>query len=347
VGASARLDGAPTAREVYEAWGARFIDGKTVRVRLDPVRPGFPELVALMTVDSPPANAIGRAVLDDLERAVDALAGEPHLRAVVLTGAGPMFVAGADIRQLRAFARAEDVEAFAARVQRLLVRIGQARAPYICAVDGYALGGGNELQMACAYRVASQRAELGQPEINLHVIPGFGGTQMLPRLAVRHARAGGGQIFTLLAGALALMLDGRRRSAVQARALGLVDEVAPADALSHALGVARRIAEGTFAGTLWSPLAHTDTIAFPNVERDADIQRLLAHHRHIPRAAAADAILEVVRLGLTQGLERGLAREAGEFGRLVASEDGREGLDRFLAKRSLPLPLRREEESAR
>src|ERR671936_2956927 len=103
--------------------------------------------------------------------------------------------------------------------------------------------------MAWTDRVASRRADRGQPEIDLHVIPGFGGTQMLPRLAARHALAGRGQMYALLVGALTLLLDGRRRSAGDARALGLVDAVAPADALSHALGVARSIADGTFTGS--------------------------------------------------------------------------------------------------
>src|SRR6185503_21305744 len=148
---------------------------------------------------------------------------------------------------------------------------------------GYALGGGNELQMACAYRVASRRAELGQPEINLHVIPGFGGTQMLPRLAARRARSGGGQMFPLLIDALAVLLDGRRRSAERMLALGVVDEVAPADALSHALGVARRIADGTFSGSPWSPLGpDAPTLACPNVDRDPEVQRLLDHHARVP-----------------------------------------------------------------
>ena len=159
----------------------------------------------------------------------------------------------------------------------------------ISAVDGYALGGGNELQMACAYRVAAARAEIGQPEINLHVIPGFGGTQMLPRLAARRARAGGGQLFPMLVDALTVLLDGRRRPAEPALALGLVDEVAPADALSHALGVARRIALGEFDGALWSPLTDAATMAFPNVERDPDIRRLLEHHARIPRLGPAQA----------------------------------------------------------
>jgi acrylyl-CoA reductase (NADPH)/3-hydroxypropionyl-CoA dehydratase/3-hydroxypropionyl-CoA synthetase len=340
VGATPALDAARTARQVYEAWGSRFVDGQTVRVRLDPVGADW---VALITIDVPPANTIGRATLDDLERALDALEAEPRLRAAVLDGAGTMFVAGADVRQLRAFATAADVEAFARRAQRLFTRIARSRAPIVAAVDGYALGGGNELQMACAYRVASARAELGQPEINLHVIPGFGGTQMLPRLAVRHALGGRGQMYALLVQALAVLLDGRRRDARAARALGLVDEVAPADALSHALGLARRIADGTFAGALWSPLGpDAPTLAFPNVERDGEIQRLLEHHTRISRIAPARAILNVVRVGLTEGLDAGLALEAREFGRLVASDNGRAGIDRFLARRSLPLPPRRE-----
>jgi enoyl-CoA hydratase/carnithine racemase len=216
-------------------------------------------------------------------------------------------------------------------------------APVISAVDSYALGGGNELQMACAWRIAGARAELGQPEINLHVIPGFGGTQMLPRLAARRARAGGGQMYTLLVDALAMLLDGRRRSAARALTLGVVDEVAPADALSHALGLARHLARGEFGGALFSPLAEGGTLAFPNVERDAEITRLLAHHAAVPRSAPAAAIIEVVREGLARGLDAGLALEARRFGELVASDDGRAGIDRFFARASWPLPARRDE----
>jgi acrylyl-CoA reductase (NADPH)/3-hydroxypropionyl-CoA dehydratase/3-hydroxypropionyl-CoA synthetase len=343
VGATPSLDGLRTARQVYEAWGSCFLDGPAVRVRVDPVRAGHAERVALVTIDVPPANALARATLDDLERSLDALEAEPGVAAAVLTGGGNLVVAGADIRQLRVFARAEDVERLAGRAQALFGRLARLPFPMIAAVDGYALGGGNELQMACAYRIASRRAELGQPEINLHVIPGFGGTQMLPRLAARRARAGGGQMYPLLVDALAVLLDGRRRSADRMLALGVVDEVAPADAVAAALGVARRVALGQFTGALWSPLADEGTLAFPNVEKDAEIQRLLAHHAAVPREAPARAILELVRLGFTQGLAAGLAAEAREFGRLVASEDGRAGLDRFLARRSLPLPRRRDD----
>jgi enoyl-CoA hydratase/carnithine racemase/NADPH:quinone reductase-like Zn-dependent oxidoreductase len=349
VGAGPALDGARTAREVYAAWGSSFVDGKTVRVRLDPVRPGAADLVALVTVDSPPANAIGRAVLEDLERAVEALEAEPRVRAAVLAGSGTMFVAGADIRALRAFAGAADVETFTTRVQRLLERIGRLRAPLIAAVDGYALGGGNELQMACAWRVGAVRAEWGQPEINLHVLPGFGGTQSLPRLALRRARAAGRADREALVAALVMLLDGRRRGAGAAFRLGLVDEIAPADALSHALGVARRMALGEWTGARWSPLAEgaAPESGAPSsaAEGEPEIRRLLDHHEAVPRGAPARAILEAVRLGLQKGLADGLAFEAREFGRAVASEDGRSGIDRFLARQSWPLPLRREEEA--
>jgi enoyl-CoA hydratase/carnithine racemase/NADPH:quinone reductase-like Zn-dependent oxidoreductase len=340
VGATPALDMARQGRQVFETWGSRFIDCGSVRVRIDAVRPGFPELVALVTIAAPPANALSRSTLQNLEQALERLDAEHDVRAVVLTGAGTMFVAGADIRELRACATAQEVRALATRAQRLFTRIAAARAPVISAVDGYALGGGNELQMACAYRVAGARAELGQPEINLHVMPGFGGTQMLPRLAIRGASTGGGQMYTALVAALTALLDGRRRPAPAARALGLVDEVVPADALSRALGVARAIALGEFRGTLWSPLAQRGTLAFPNVERADDVQRVLAHHAHVPRTPPARAILEAVRVGLTRGLEVGLAFEADAFGDLVASADGRAGLDRFLARRSWPLPLR-------
>src|SRR5206468_3950568 len=120
---------------------------------------------------------------------------------------------------------------------------------------------------------------------------------------------------------------GRRRSAVRAQALGIVDEVAAADALSHALGVARRIATGEFSGALFSPLTEAGTLAFPNVERDTEIARLLAHHAAVPRSAPAAAIVEAVRTGLTQGLHAGLALEARRFGELTASNDGHAGID--------------------
>jgi enoyl-CoA hydratase/carnithine racemase len=187
------------------------------------------------------------------------------------------------------------------------------------------------------------RAELGQPEINLHVIPGFGGTQMLPRLSPRRARAGGGQLFSMLSRRLAVLLDGRRRPPSARCALGVVDEVAPADALGHALAWPGASRSARFTGALWSPLADDGTLAFPNVERDPDIQRLLAHHAHVPRGGARRGHPRAGAGRLHAGPHHRLAAEAREFGRLTASADGRAGLDRFLARRSLPLPRRKDD----
>ncbi|HET6368014.1 MAG TPA: hypothetical protein VFG27_12345, partial [Pseudomonadales bacterium] len=140
-------------------------------------------------------------------------------------------------------------------------------------------------------------------------------------------------------------LDGRRRGAEAARALGLVDELAPADALSHALGIARRIALGEWTGTRWSPLGEGRDLArlspYPDLAADGELRRLLAHHDAIPREAPARAILEAVRVGLTEDLEAGLTFEARQFGLAVASAEGRSGIDRFLARQSWSLPLRR------
>jgi acrylyl-CoA reductase (NADPH)/3-hydroxypropionyl-CoA dehydratase/3-hydroxypropionyl-CoA synthetase len=347
VGAVSALDGARSAREVYEAWGSRFVDGRAVRLRLDPVAPGREERIALVTIDSPPANAIGLTVLEELERVVETLERDATVRAAVLAGGGTMFVAGADIRQLRAFATPEDVEAFTTRVQRLFTRIGCLRAPMIAAVDGYALGGGNEIQMACAYRVAGERAEFGQPEINLHVLPGFGGTQMLPRLVLRKMCRDRAGAHDALVEALAMLLDGRRRTASVALGLGLVDEAAPADALSHALSIARRVALGELQEGLWSPLAAGADLdtgpgreAWEAVQSYPRIGRIMEHHQTIDRRAPVEATLEAVKNGLVEGLGPGLSREARLFGELVASPEGRAGIDRFLARRSWPLPLR-------
>ena len=125
-----------------------------------------------------------------------------------------------------------------------------------------------------------------------------------------------------------------------------MDESAPADALSHALGVARRIALGEWRKARWSPLAEgaaLETRGLPGPVADTlEIGRLLGHHEAVPRIAPARAILDAVRIGLEKGLADGLAFEARVFGRAVASDEGHAGIDRFLARQSWPLPLRGE-----
>ena len=247
-------------------------------------------------------NAFDFRMLRELARACEDSSWDDEIRAVVVTGTGRAFCVGADLKSwgVDLVGNPREYWKWFGAFKDMHDRLREIGKPTLARINGIAVGGGNELQMACAYRIASRRAELGQPEINLHVIPGFGGTQMLPRLAARRARAGGGQMYSLLVDALAVLLDGRRRSAERMQALGVVDEVAPADALSQALDVARRIALGEFTGTLWSPLTETGTppaFAGPNPALASfavsEARVLLVGHSHVALAfTLADQRLE-------------------------------------------------------
>ncbi|MEK7369978.1 MAG: enoyl-CoA hydratase-related protein [candidate division NC10 bacterium] len=176
---------------------------------------------ALLTFDRPEAlNAVNAAVLDDLERAVDRLAGTDAVRVVVLTGAGRAFVGGGDIAHMGALTPDEG-ERFVYRGQALLRRLERLRQVSIAAVNGWALGGGLEIALACDLRIAAETAELGVPEVSVGLIPGWGGTQRLVRLLGRGV-------------AKDLVFTGRRVPAAEALALGLVNRVVPADGLLEA-----------------------------------------------------------------------------------------------------------------
>jgi len=142
--------------------------------------------VAVVTIDHPPVNALSAPLLDELEAEIEQLDGDDGVRAIVLVGAGDRaFVAGADISEFPSLreAAAEAHEHGSARgIQKLGHRMDAARTPLIAAIHGFCLGGGLELAMCCDIRVASDDAQLGQPEIKLGLIPGGGGTQRLPRL---------------------------------------------------------------------------------------------------------------------------------------------------------------------
>jgi len=140
--------------------------------------------IAFLTIDRPEAlNALNAPTIQALHEHVVALDERADVRVVVLTGAGPKsFVAGADIAEFAGYSPAEG-EALARRGHELLFnRIAQARKPYIAAINGFALGGGLELAMACHVRLASSTARMGLPEASLGVIPGYGGTQRLAQL---------------------------------------------------------------------------------------------------------------------------------------------------------------------
>ena len=185
---------------------------------------------AVLTIDNPPANALSLAVLDALRAALDAALASPDVKVIVLTGAGRLFCAGADIRELAELCDCHSARGFAEQGQALCHAIADAEKPVIAAINGrLALGGGNELAMACHVRLAEESTELGNPEIQLGLPVGWGATQRLPRL-VGQGRA------------VELLLTGERISARQAEAWGLVNRVvADGTVLEEALALAARL----------------------------------------------------------------------------------------------------------
>ncbi len=175
--------------------------------------------LAIVTVNRPKVlNALNAATLADLDAAFTALGNDESVRAVLLTGAGDKaFVAGADISELAPMSDME-AQSHSEAGQAIFRRIEQRGKPGIACINGFALGGGCELAMACTLRIASLDAKLGQPEVKLGLIPGYGGSQRLPRLVGRGA-------------ALKILLTGAIINAEEAYRIGLVDELAKSDEL--------------------------------------------------------------------------------------------------------------------
>jgi enoyl-CoA hydratase len=184
----------------------------------------------LLTINRERAmNALAPQVLDDLAAAVRAVAADAGARCLLVTGAGRAIVAGADIAAMSAMSVLEARD-FAAKGHRTLRALELAAFPVIALVNGYALGGGCELALACDFIVASEKAVFGQPEVNLGICPGFGGTQRLARIVGR-------------AMALELITTGRQMKADEALRIGLVNHVVPPDKLlEKGLEFARMIA---------------------------------------------------------------------------------------------------------
>ncbi|MCA0969876.1 enoyl-CoA hydratase [Halobacillus litoralis] len=137
--------------------------------------------VANITIESPPANALSSTILKDLSNELDQIEQDSSIKAILLKGEGKFFSAGADIKEFTSFQEASDYEALASKGQQLFHRIENFHIPVIAAIHGAALGGGLELAMSCHIRYVTHDAKIGLPEINLGIIPGFAGTQRLPR----------------------------------------------------------------------------------------------------------------------------------------------------------------------
>lgn len=186
--------------------------------------------VATLVINNPPANLLSMAVMTELNAALERLSQETAVKAVVVTGAGSFFVAGADIKEIAALGSASDGERAARLGQGVFEKIAGLPVPVIAAINGICLGGGTELALACHLRIASERARLALPEVTLGIMPGFGGTQRLPRL-VGPARA------------LEIILTGEMIPAAAAQVIGLVNKVVPdAELLTQSQGLAKKIA---------------------------------------------------------------------------------------------------------
>lgn len=215
--------------------------------------------VRVITVNRPDKlNALDSATLDALHAAFDAAASDAAVKCVVLTGAGPKaFVAGADISQMHQLTPVQGRD-FSQRGQRMMRRVEKMPKPVIAMINGFALGGGLELAMCCHLRVAADSARLGQPEINLGLIPGFGGTQRLLRLAGRAAT-------------LELCLVGTPVDAARALALGIVNRVvAAADLRDETMKLATQLASS-------APLAMRGVIDCVNVGGECGIEEGLEY----------------------------------------------------------------------
>ena len=186
--------------------------------------------VGVITMNRPEAlNALNDQVLRDLDAILDEVENNDDILVAVITGAGRSFVAGADIGQMSTLTAAEGKK-FGVLGNQVFLKLENLSKPTIAAVNGFALGGGCELCMACDIRVASEKAKFGQPEVGLGITPGFGGTQRLPRIVGA-------------ANAMELILTAKNINAAQAKEIGLVSHVyAPEELMDKALELANAIA---------------------------------------------------------------------------------------------------------
>jgi enoyl-CoA hydratase/carnithine racemase len=186
--------------------------------------------LAVLTMERPPVNAMSRAFMSELEAGLQQAAADPAVRVIIVTSRLPgMFSGGADIRELEGL-DAAGCAAFIALGQGLFSRVGEIPKPILAVINGVCLGGGMELAMACDLRVAAESARFGQPEVNLGVVSGWGGTQRLPRL-VGKTRG------------LEMLLFGEPISADDAFAMGLLNRVVPDDMLmAEAAALAKKLA---------------------------------------------------------------------------------------------------------
>ena len=266
--------------------------------------------VAVLTIRRPKVlNALNEAVFDEIQRRVEEADLDRATEAIVLTGFGrKAFVSGADVNFLAKIENAAQGEATSTGSQAALNAVEDANKPIVCAMNGLAFGGGNELAMACTMRIArkGQRVFAGQPEPNIGIIPGAGGTQRLPRLVGLQAAA-------------TMLRTGRPISSEKALAIGLISEEVEGDLVARAIELAQELAYGSIERPAIDREPMTDVPdALPEVD--------LGHLSTRVDAIMCKAILEGARMTLRNGI----AFEAKCFGEVSDTKDMRIGVENFL-----------------
>ena len=241
--------------------------------------------IAWVTINRPEVlNAMNESVLTELVSSIQSCIDDTSVGVIILTGAGDKaFVAGADIKNMQSMEPGDALK-FGKSGQQMTLTIENSPKPVIAAVNGFALGGGCEISLACHIRVASETATFGQPEVQLGILPGWGGTQRLPRL-----------VGTGIANEI--ITTGRMVSASEAKEIGLVNHVVPAELLNE------------------------------KCEKIAN--QIL---KNGPNAIAKS--LECIREGVGRSTKEGLVIEVENFSKLFGTDESREGLTAFIEKRS-------------
>lgn len=292
--------------------------------------------VAILSICRPSAlNALNDSLVGQLAAVVDELASSGSLAgvpvsALVIRGSGRAFVAGADVGGFVG-RTPQEIEDLANSNMAVFTRLEHLEIPVVSLIDGFALGGGCELAMSTHYRILTERAVVGQPEIKLGIIPGYGGMQRLPRLVGPRLAA-------------EMSLNGESIDGGEAVRIGLAHEVQPsATALVRAFAVARALRSGEMQARRpeWDAVADGQREALASLVADAEVRALLtapsvaedtAGDLVAARRYAGRVALEALIAGYAEGFEAGLANDARLFGQVAASPSGQTWVGRFLAK---------------
>ena len=304
----------PETRKRYGKLGGR--QPRLCEKMNQPVTLGVDRGVALIRIDNPPVNALSPHVIDGLDAALDRASRDPAVQAIVVMGAGRTFIAGADIKGLEQLAWGG--ESGAPEMHDLLQKLEDAPKPVVMAMHGTALGGGLEVAMAGHYRVAVPDAQMGQPEVNLGIIPGAEGTQRLPRLVG-------------LEKAIEMCVSGRPLKAADALSAGLIDRIVEgelaAGASAFALEIASRVGPHPKTRERRDKLPPADSLA-----------GMLAAGRELARKTRRNleaplAVVDALEAAATLPFAQGCVREREIFFHLAKSEQAKALIHAFFAER--------------